>query len=60
MKAGKYETEALERRRDQLKSWLPYPGLTPLEAAELDRIVAKIGEPKPNEHARALAGPFAS
>ena len=58
--AGKYETEALERRREQLKSWLPYPGLTPLEAAELDQIVAKIGDSKPNEHARALAGLFAS
>ena len=58
--AGKYETEALERRREQLKIWLPYPGLTPLDAAELDQIVAKIGDSKPNEHARALAGPFAS
>lgn len=57
--AGNYEAEALERRREQLKSWLPYPGLTPLEAAELDRI-AKIVNSKPNEHARALAGPFAS
>lgn len=56
---GQYEKDALARRRDQLKNRLPYPGLTPAEAAELDRIVAKIGEPEPDENARALAELFA-
>ena len=58
--AGKYETEVLARRRAELMRKRDYPGLTPFEAAELDRIVGKIGEPKQNEHARFLGMPFAS
>lgn len=57
---GKYEAESLARRRDQLMHWRYAHGLTPWEAKELDEIVGKIGERKTNEHARALAGPFAS
>jgi len=57
--AGKYETEALERRRTELMRMRDYPGLTPFEAAELDRIIGKIGEPKQNEHLRFLGMPFA-
>ncbi len=58
--AGKYETEALERRRAELMRMRGYPGLTPFEAAELDRIFGQIGEPKQNEHARFLGIPLAS
>ena len=57
---GKYEREALERRRDQLMNWRSAHGLTPWEAKELDDIVSKVGERVTNEHVRVLAGPFAT
>lgn len=44
---GKYEREALTKRRDSLllKRKMAHQGLSLSEAQDLDRIIQKIGEP---------------
>lgn len=45
---GKYEREALERRRDALLFQRAYRrDLTPYEGAELDKLVEQVGDPRP-------------